>query len=73
MLFRSRLPIPLLTRWLGRRRSWLLLSQLAIIGGLVGMAFTDPKIDLMPIALKALILIVKLRWLQPIKLAIVSR
>ena len=51
----DRLPIPLLTRWLGRRRSWLLLSQLAIIGGLVGMAFTDPKIDLMPIVWCALV------------------
>ena len=29
----DRLPIPLLTRWLGRRRSWLLLSQLAIVCG----------------------------------------
>ena len=29
----DRLPLPLLTPWLGRRRSWLLLSQLAIAGG----------------------------------------
>src|SRR5450830_87674 len=34
----DRLPIPLLTRWMGRRRSWLLVAQLLIIGGLVGMA-----------------------------------
>ncbi|RYY93022.1 MAG: AmpG family muropeptide MFS transporter, partial [Comamonadaceae bacterium] len=39
----DRLPIPLLTRWLGRRRSWLLLSQVCIALGLVGMALTDPK------------------------------
>jgi len=34
----DRLPIPLLTRALGRRRSWLLVSQLCIVGALVGMA-----------------------------------
>ncbi|GAB4090742.1 MFS transporter [Hydrogenophaga soli] len=39
----DRLPLPLLTRWLGRRRSWLLLSQAAIAGGLVGMALADPR------------------------------
>ncbi|MCB2016093.1 MAG: AmpG family muropeptide MFS transporter [Hydrogenophaga sp.] len=39
----DRLPIPLLTRWLGRRRSWLLLSQLAIMAALVGMALADPR------------------------------
>ena len=40
------LPIPLLTRLLGRRRSWLLLAQAAIMLGLVGMASTDPQVDL---------------------------
>ena len=45
----DRLPIPLLTRRLGRRRSWLLLAQLMVVGGLVGMAFSDPKTALMPI------------------------
>ncbi|MDQ7745966.1 AmpG family muropeptide MFS transporter [Hydrogenophaga pseudoflava] len=39
----DRLPIPLLTRAMGRRRSWLLLSQLAIMGALAGMAFADPR------------------------------
>ena len=38
----DRLPLPGLTRTLGRRRSWLLASQLAIIGGLIGMALADP-------------------------------
>ena len=51
----DRLPIPLLTRVLGRRRSWLLLSQLVIMAGLVGMAFTDPKVELMPIVWCALV------------------
>ncbi|MBC8118346.1 MAG: MFS transporter, partial [Burkholderiaceae bacterium] len=38
----DRLPIPWLTRALGRRRSWLLVSQCVLIGGLVGMALSDP-------------------------------
>jgi PAT family beta-lactamase induction signal transducer AmpG len=42
----DRLPIPVLTRLLGRRRSWLLLAQLAIAAGLVGMALNDPKLSL---------------------------
>ncbi|MNZ75121.1 muropeptide transporter [compost metagenome] len=43
------LPLPLLTRRLGRRRSWLLLSQLMVMAGLVGMAFNDPQTSLQPI------------------------
>ncbi|MDB5742434.1 MAG: AmpG family muropeptide transporter, partial [Polaromonas sp.] len=50
----DRLPIPVLTRLLGRRRSWLLLSQLAIMGALAGMAMTDPKQALSPIVWCAL-------------------
>jgi PAT family beta-lactamase induction signal transducer AmpG len=42
----DRLPLPLLTRALGRRRSWLLAAQLAIVAGLAGMAFTDAAHDL---------------------------
>ncbi len=51
----DRLPLPLLTRWLGRRRGWLLLSQLAIAGGLVGMAFNDPKLQLQAVVVCALV------------------
>lgn len=50
----DRLPIPLLTRWLGRRRSWLLLSQATIITALAGMALTDPRLALQPIVWGAL-------------------
>src|SRR5512145_1284100 len=42
----DRLPLPLLTRWLGRRRSWLLLSQGLIMASLVGMALSDPRTGL---------------------------
>ena len=50
----DRLPIPLLTRWLGRRRSWLLLSQCVIVAALVGMALTDPQQALLPMVWCAL-------------------
>ncbi|CAM5779756.1 AmpG family muropeptide MFS transporter [Ottowia pentelensis] len=42
----DRLPIPLLTRALGRRRSWLLLAQAGVAAGLVGMALADPRVSL---------------------------
>ena len=45
----DRMPLPLLTRWLGRRRSWLLLSQGMVMAGLVGMAFNDPQQALTPV------------------------
>lgn len=38
----DRLPLPILSTLLGRRRSWLLLSQLLIIAAIAGIAFTDP-------------------------------
>lgn len=38
----DRLSLPLLTRLLGRRRAWLLLSQIVIVIALAGMASTDP-------------------------------
>ena len=50
----DRMPIPLLTRWLGRRRSWLLLSQLAVMTGLVAMSFNDPQMALQPVVWGAL-------------------
>ena len=50
----DRMPLPLLTRWLGRRRSWLLLSQALIVAGLVGMALADPRLTLGPIVWCAL-------------------
>nr|WP_277817198.1 MFS transporter [Solimonas terrae] len=38
----DRVPLPLLTRWLGRRRSWMLVAQCGIACGLASMAFSDP-------------------------------
>lgn len=51
----DRLPIPLLTRRMGRRRSWLLLAQALVIGGLAGMALADPRGGLAPLVWCALL------------------
>jgi len=50
----DRMPSPFLTRWLGRRRSWLLVSQLVIMAALLGMAWCDPSQALEPIVWCAL-------------------
>ena len=50
----DRMPIPVLTRLLGRRRSWLLLSQAVIMAALVFMSLNDPKLALAPIVWGAL-------------------
>ncbi|SHI11497.1 AmpG family muropeptide MFS transporter [Ferrimonas marina] len=42
----DRLPIPGLTARMGRRRSWLLLSQLVLAAGLATMAQMDPQLQL---------------------------
>jgi len=45
----DRMPIPLLTAALGRRRSWLVLSQTVIMVALACMAMTDPQVALAPV------------------------
>jgi len=50
----DRLPLPLLTQLLGRRRAWILLSQVIITIALVGMANTDPLENLTHIVFFAL-------------------
>ena len=51
----DRLPIPFFTHRLGRRRSWLLLSQCMVMLGLVGMAISDPSQTLGPVVWCALL------------------
>lgn len=51
----DRVPLPGLTRWLGKRRSWMLLAQLGIMAGLVGMASVDPVQQVTSLALFALL------------------
>ncbi|MBI5164691.1 MAG: MFS transporter, partial [Magnetospirillum sp.] len=38
----DRLPLPLLTRWLGRRRSWGLLIQILLIACILALGACDP-------------------------------
>ena len=52
----DRLPLPVLTAWLGRRRSWLLLSQFAVMGALAFMALHDPLDSLTLMAVGAVML-----------------
>ncbi len=42
----DRLPLPGLTRLLGRRRSWMLLAQVGLACGLAGLALHDPTTQL---------------------------
>jgi PAT family beta-lactamase induction signal transducer AmpG len=54
----DRLPIPLFSRWLGRRRAWLLFAQAIIVTGLIGMAMADPKLSLETVVWCALLVAV---------------
>ena len=51
----DRVPLPWLTRWLGRRRSWMLLAQTGIGLGLLAMSFCDPRTDLWWLVVFALV------------------
>lgn len=46
--------VPVLSRLLGRRRGWMVLSQLAVAAGLVGIGLSDPKTALLATVLCAL-------------------
>ncbi|MFB2648483.1 AmpG family muropeptide MFS transporter [Shewanella mangrovisoli] len=50
----DRLSLPILTRFLGRRRSWMLFAQLLLVGAILGMSFSDPLQDLERLAVFAL-------------------
>ncbi len=52
----DRVPIPLLTRWMGQRRAWLLVSQVAVVGAIAGLGATDPASALEWTALWAVVL-----------------
>lgn len=49
------LKIPLLTRALGKRRSWMLVAQLGIAAGLVGMSISHPQTHINSVAWFALL------------------
>lgn len=50
----DRLPLPILHRLLGRRRSWMLLAQLGVVLSLLGTAHADPAVSLVPVIWLAL-------------------
>lgn len=49
----DKLPLPFLTKFLGKRRGWMLLAQLGVIVGLVGMGSSDSHSQLQQVALFA--------------------
>jgi len=51
----DRLPLPFFTRVLGKRRGWMLIAQIGIAAGLLGMASINPSQDLQAIALFGLL------------------
>jgi PAT family beta-lactamase induction signal transducer AmpG len=52
----DKLPLPILTALMGHRRSWLLISQFAIIAAIVLMGLTDPVVNLPGLAAFAIML-----------------
>lgn len=50
----DQLPVPGLTRMLGRRRAWMLVAQISIMLAILGMAAIDPAADQSNLALMAL-------------------
>jgi PAT family beta-lactamase induction signal transducer AmpG len=54
--FVDRVPLPVLRRLLGRRRSWMLLAQLGIVAALVNLSLAHPAANLTQVAVGALVL-----------------
>jgi PAT family beta-lactamase induction signal transducer AmpG len=52
----DRMPLPILHRLLGRRRSWMLLAQVGIAVGLVCLSASDPAVGIRSFALSALLM-----------------
>jgi len=51
----DRIPFPFVTRLLGKRRSWMLVAQIGVALGLLGMSSINPAEDLQAIALFGLL------------------
>lgn len=47
-------PLPYLTRWLGKRRSWMLLAQSGLVVGLLIMSQLNPQLALLPVVFASL-------------------
>ncbi|QSX36300.1 AmpG family muropeptide MFS transporter [Shewanella sedimentimangrovi] len=51
----DRMPLPLFSRWLGRRRGWMLFSQLILVSAIIGMSMSDPLTHLNHLVIFALL------------------
>ncbi|MEJ2142827.1 MAG: AmpG family muropeptide MFS transporter [Gammaproteobacteria bacterium] len=51
----DRLPLPFLTKLMGKRRSWMIVAMLGVATGLCGMALTDPSAHIMSMAIFAVL------------------
>src|SRR6185369_10900832 len=51
----DRMPLPLLDRWLGRRRSWMLVAQLGLVLSLANLALSDPTQSIAHVAVFAML------------------
>lgn len=51
----DRFPVPVFSKLLGRRRGWMVFSQLLIIASLCGMAISNPQAELSQLAIFAVI------------------
>ena len=52
----DKMPLPVLDVLMGRRRSWLLIAQLAVIVAILWMGFVDPSVNLTAMAFAAVML-----------------
>lgn len=43
----DRVPLPLISRWIGQRRAWLFLTQALLFALLIAIGFVDPRQDLL--------------------------
>jgi PAT family beta-lactamase induction signal transducer AmpG len=53
--FIDQLPLPFLTATFGRRRGWLLLTQVCLMAAIFGLGQTDPAVDIFMTALMAVL------------------
>ena len=51
----DRMPLPLLTKLMGQRRSWMLLAQVGIITGLLALSLHDPRASLASVVVFAVL------------------
>src|ERR1700722_3239447 len=54
--FVDRVPLPLLKRLLGRRRSWMFLAQVGVVGALLNLSLAHPAANLTQVAVGAVFL-----------------